>query len=112
MNRAQYVALCVDAAKSGTGPLWFRAGLHTVHRELDLFARLKSEQPNAEGITFREWLFAARPADAQRYYESGRVTTMGRMADLRVEFAKEVSAWLAGEDPTDWRAELAARVSS
>lgn len=54
---------------------------------------LKAQQPNKEGLTFEEWLCAAAPDVA------------AHVADLRCEpYRKYTEAWLAGEDPTEWRA--------
>lgn len=61
----------------------------------------KTALPNREGLTFEEWLLAANPALGARI-PFGGIT----MKAARQWYRKETTAWLAGEDPTDWRASL------
>lgn len=65
-----------------------------------LRALLRSEKPNDEGLTFQEWLSAADPAEGEHLMYAPK------MAYLRQQYPKYVRAWLAGEDPTEWRAAL------
>lgn len=61
---------------------------------------LKAEKPNKEGLTFNEWICAADPVAGDR------LMLYPKMSHLRQCYPKYVNAWLAGEDPTDWRAAL------
>jgi len=56
------------------------------------------ESPNSEGLMFDEWLYAAQ-------HPSQHPPQLGRplLKDLRYMFPQYVTAWLAGEDPTEWR---------
>lgn len=59
----------------------------------------KTELPNREGLTFEEWLLAANPVLGAQIPFGGI-----SMRDAHRRYRKETPAWLAGEDPTDWRA--------
>lgn len=63
-------------------------------------ALLRSEKPNGEGLTFQEWLSAADPAEGEYLMYAPK------MEYLRRQYPAYVKAWLAGEDPTEWRAHL------
>lgn len=59
------------------------------------------DAPNSEGLMFDEWLYAAQHT-SQHPPELGRPL----LKDLRHMFPQYVRAWLAGEDPTEWRTTL------
>lgn len=100
----------VGALRTGELPHDAHAGLDTaiagMHRELYRANHMKTETPNREGITFREWLYAAKPEEASRYYEreGGDVHVMNSNRATYAGLRAEYNAWNAGEDPTEWRA--------
>lgn len=79
----------------GTLPLWLRLGLSNPTGR----ALLKSEKPNPEGLTFEEWLCAANPELAEHLPYAATMETL-----RTPKYRRYTEAWLAGEDPTEWRA--------
>lgn len=70
---------------------------------------MATEKTNSEGMTFKEWLYAAVPGRARWLFEEQFVqpemtSNLGIYYGVREEF----NAWLRGEDPAEWRAEQGA----
>lgn len=58
----------------------------------------RADQPNRDGLTYFEWCRAADPAEA------AKLSDVMSIAEHRRDRCEYVDAWLAGEDPTEWRA--------
>lgn len=61
---------------------------------------------NGEGLTFEEWLYAAKPARAQKLFAEELVQP-AMTANLAIYYGvrEEWNAWARGEDPAEWKQE-------
>lgn len=90
-------------ARYGTLPPWATYGLDKVRITTNT-SRLVANRPNGEGLTFEEWLLAANPELGNRI---PAYPTLKMLRESPV-FRRYVKPWRDGEDPTEWRAALAA----